>query len=213
MLVFFDESGDPGFKFSCGSSELFTVTMVVLEDHDEANALDARIGLLRGELKKSADYEFHFVHTSDDVKRAFFQAVAPYNFFFFSFVIDKRELDPEDWPKPEAFYRWVCGLIFESAKPYLVDAVVRLDQSGGRGFRAQVATDLKRLMNRDVENRLIKNVRFSKSSGNNLLQLADMICGAVARQQSGKESPKPEREFYRSIRHRQIWVRRWPQNL
>lgn len=204
MLVFFDESGDTGFKFGCGSSELFTVTMVVFEEREEAQACDDRITLLRREIGKTADYEFHFVHVSDASKRAFFEAIAPYNFFFFSFVIAKRELDAKDWPSPEAFYRWVCGLIFESAKPYLLNATVRLDQSGGKGFRAQVGTDLKRLMNRGDGRNLIKAVKFAPSKGNNLLQLADMICGAVARFQNGKDG------YYHQIRHRQIWVRRWP---
>ncbi len=147
MLVFFDESGDTGWKFGCGSSELFTVTMVVFEEREEAQDCDDRITLLRRELGKTADYEFHFVHVSDASKRAFFEAVSHYNFFFFSFVIAKRELEESNWDNSEAFYRWVCGLIFESAKPYLLNATVRLDQSGGESFRAQLRTDLKRLMN------------------------------------------------------------------
>ncbi len=207
MLVFFDESGDTGWKMDNGSSELFTVTMVVFEDHDEAQATDDRIALLRRELGKGTDYEFHFAKTPDPIRRAFFEAVAPHNFFFFSFVIAKRELDAKDWSSAEAFYRWVCGLIFESAKPHLDNAIVRLDESGGRGFRAQVGTDLKRQMNRDSGRTLVKKVVFSDSKANNLLQLVDMVCGAVARAQSENQKA----DFYRLIRHRQIWVRRWPE--
>ena len=101
----------------------------------------------------------------------------------------------------------VCGLIFESAKPYLDNAIVRLDESGGRGFRAQVGTDLKRQMNRESSRSLIKKVVFSDSSANNLLQLVDMVCGADARAQRNRQKT----DFYRLIRHRQIWVRRGPE--
>jgi hypothetical protein len=34
MLVFIDESGDPGFKLKKGSSPIFVVTLVAFRDHD-----------------------------------------------------------------------------------------------------------------------------------------------------------------------------------
>lgn len=52
MLVFIDESGDPGLKIEKGSSRYFTVSLVVFEEHDEALACDQRINL----LKREADY-------------------------------------------------------------------------------------------------------------------------------------------------------------
>lgn len=51
MLIFIDESGDPGLKIKQGSSKFFTVGLVVFEDHNEAIACDNRIGLLRKELR------------------------------------------------------------------------------------------------------------------------------------------------------------------
>lgn len=36
MLVFLDESGDPGLKLKQGSSQYFIVTIVIFEDKDEA---------------------------------------------------------------------------------------------------------------------------------------------------------------------------------
>ncbi|MDP2952974.1 MAG: DUF3800 domain-containing protein [Chloroflexota bacterium] len=35
MLVFVDESGDPGLKLEQGSSTHFVVALVIFEDHDE----------------------------------------------------------------------------------------------------------------------------------------------------------------------------------
>lgn len=209
MLVFFDESGDTGFKIGTGSSDLFTVTMVVFEDHDDAQAADDRIALLRREMAKPASFEFHFAKNSDLVRRAFFEAMAPYNFYFFSFVLDKTQLRHLDWPSSEAFYQYLCGLIFESAKPHLDNAIVKLDSCGGREFRMEISTYLKRRINDPQSGRrYIRKVVSSKSNGNNLLQLADMVCGAVARAQGAKKSDADA--FYRLIKHREIWVRRWP---
>ena len=50
MLVFVDESGDPGLKVLGGSSRLFTISLVVFEENDEALACDQRIELLKREL-------------------------------------------------------------------------------------------------------------------------------------------------------------------
>jgi hypothetical protein len=52
MLVFIDESGDPGLKPDSGSSDYFIVTLVVFEDNDEALATDHRIECLKKELSQ-----------------------------------------------------------------------------------------------------------------------------------------------------------------
>lgn len=55
---------------------------------------------------------------------------------------------------------------------------------------------------------LIKKVRTEPSHSNNLLQLADMVCGAVAR---SFRPDKPDRHVYRKlIRHRELGVQVWP---
>ena len=119
MLVFLDESGDTGFKIESGSSPFFTVTLVLFEEHDEAQAADDRIRLLRRELAKPETFEFHFTENSDAIREAFFHAITPYSFFYFGIVIDKARLYGESLTTKDAFYKYVCGLVFESAKPYL----------------------------------------------------------------------------------------------
>ncbi len=147
MLVFLDESGDTGLKLNAGSSQYFIVVMIVFEDHDEAQAADDRLTLLRRELGKSADFEFHFTENADRVRQAFFDAVVPYNFFYFGFVIDKAKLYGSEFHFKESFYKYVCGLIFENAKPHLDNAIVKIDGSGDREFRRQLETYLKKRIN------------------------------------------------------------------
>ncbi len=59
MLVFLDEAGDVGFKFSKGSSRLLIVTIVLFEEQEEAKNCDLRIDLLRNELKLPKKFELH----------------------------------------------------------------------------------------------------------------------------------------------------------
>ena len=67
MLVFLDESGDPGMKLTGGSSDLFIVALVIFNDREEAQACDTRIDLLRRELKMCVGMEFKFHKTNQVV--------------------------------------------------------------------------------------------------------------------------------------------------
>jgi len=67
MLIFIDESGDSGLKVEHGSSRLFTISLVVFEEKDEALACDQRIDLLKRELGwKDVRSEFHFKRNSEN---------------------------------------------------------------------------------------------------------------------------------------------------
>ena len=103
MLVFVDESGDPGLKLDQGSSRYFIVILVLFEDP-------------------------------------------------------------------------------ENAKPYLNNATVIIDGSGRKDFRRELERYLKKRINQAKGNlRYIEKVKIEDSKKNNLLQVTDMIAGAVGR--------------------------------
>lgn len=210
MLVFIDESGDPGLKIKEGSSAYFTVSLVVFEDRDEALLCDQKINLLRHELGWTANSEFHFKRNSDLVRRQLLQAVAPYNFFYYGFVINKdpEKLYGEGFKNKASFYKYTCGLVFENAKDKLKDAIIIIDGSGDLEFRSQLAKYLRRKFNVDKDNRLINKVKMQESSGNNLLQLADYVAGVINR--SVKNKRKYADEYRKIIAHREISVQIWP---
>lgn len=208
MLVFVDESGDPGLKLDGGSTAYFIVTIVVFEDHDEAQAADQRITLLRRELDLSEKFEFHFSKCHQELRERFLAAVVPYDFLYLGIVINKALLYGPGFQYRESFYKYVCGLVFENAKPYLDEAIVIFDGSGSKDFRRQLERYLKRRINTTGSARRIRKVKIQESRRNNLIQLADMICGALAR------SFKPEKadsKLYRKIISlRELHVQVWP---
>lgn len=209
MLAFIDESGDPGMvNIGQASSRCFSVTLVVFEDHEEALAVDQRIELLKRELGFPPHFEFHFNKLRPDFRRAFLQAVAPYDFFYFSIVINKEKLIGPGFRFPNSFYKYTCGLVFENAKPYLDNAIVVIDGSGSRQFKRQLSTYLRKRANDPADGKhIIKKIKIQDSKNNRLLQLADMVCGAVARCYSNKTNPE---EYRQLISHREIYVQFWP---
>lgn len=209
MLVFVDESGDAGLKLSQGSSRYFTVTLVAFEDDDEACAADTRISLLKRELGLSERFEFKFNKADQRLRRRFLEALAPYNFFYFGIVINKANLTGQGFQYKDSFYKYVCGLVFENAKPYLNLAHVVVDGSGSKDFRKQLATYLrKRINDKGSPARYISWVKVQDSRSNNLLQLADMLSGAVHR---SFDVTKQDSTLYRAlVAHREIFVQFWP---
>jgi hypothetical protein len=208
MLVFIDESGDPGLKIGSGSTDYFIVTLVAFEENDEALKTDQRIELLKHELGFPPHFEFHFTNIKAAYREAFLSAVASYGFFYFSIVINKRKLTGEGFKFKDSFYKYACGLVFENAKPHLNNATVVIDGSGSREFRRQLGSYLRRRINDTKNNaRVIGKIKIQDSNRNNLLQLADMICGAVARSYGQKDDAKTYRAL---VAHREIYVQLWP---
>jgi hypothetical protein len=207
MVVFIDESGCPGIKLGKGSTPYFTVTMLVFEDHDEALRCEAGIVELRRALRLPDYFEFHFNKLCHDYREAFLRKVAAFESFYFSITINKAKLFGEGFKYPDSFYKWVCGLLFENAKPYLSNASVVIDGSGGRQFRTQLSAYLRKRVNTKGGPELIRKVKIQDSRSNDLLQMVDMICGAVARCYSGKEEA---RHFRKLISHREMMHQYWP---
>jgi len=206
MLVLIDESDDCGLKFGKGSSDCFVVLAVVFSDEFSMGACDRAIDELRRELKKPSNFEFHFSHVSEKIRRTFLERVSHDDFRYAGIVIDKRELYGDRFKDPRQFYEFSVGIVCENVKQLLADAKIIIDENGDRTFRRQLAKSLKTQMtDRDGTCRL-KKVTMEASHSNNLLQLADMICGAVTRSHTGSDN-----SFRDLVKRREKFVQRWPQ--
>lgn len=209
MLAFIDEAGDTGLKINEGSSRYFVIGLVIFEEHKEAEACDQRIGLLRNELGYQHNFEFHFGHNSDRLRKRFLEAIAPYNFFYFGFALnkDRDKLWGPGFQVKTSLYKFTCGMVFENAKPYLRNAIVVIDESGTDTFRRQLGKYLSTKIKDDDGGALIKKVKMQKSSANNLLQLADYVAGVLNRKVQNK---KEAGEYYRYIAAKEMMLRTWP---
>ena len=208
MLVFIDESGDTGMKLGSGSSSAqFIVSLVLFEELEMAEKADRRIETLRSQLGVAPGFEFHFSKLKADWREQFLRELGRIDFFYFAVVIDKASLAEKGFHSPAELYRYACRLVFECAKPYLTEATVVMDGAGSRPFKRELTSFLRRKVNEGEGARKIRKIKLQDSHKNNLLQLADMVCGAVARSFSGK----PDAALYRKcISHREMEIQKWP---
>lgn len=128
MLVYVDESGDPGMKAKAGSSLHFVVAAVMFDDAEAASECRSRIRALHKELKWGPRQEFKFNKTDTATKRRFFEAVSPCDFLYVAVVLNKQKLTGKGFQYKDPFYKYATKLVFTNAKPHLSDATVVMDQ-------------------------------------------------------------------------------------
>lgn len=211
MLVFVDESGDPGMKLDKGSSPFFVITTVVFRDRSEAQKCDDGISALRAELKLSPKKEFHFNKDGDAIRDAFFGCIAKYSFSYSAIVLNKGRVTGPGFQFKDSLYKYTVRLAFENIFHQLCGATIVFDRCGGREFNQQLKNYLRKRINEKAGNSdhgKVKKVKDESSATNNLLQMVDMVCGAVSRCYS---SQHPGRARYRTmIRKRENTVQVWP---
>jgi len=141
VLVFVDESGDPGMKLGKGSSNYLVITMVVLDCSKDASSVEAQIRELRQQFGWKQDFEFHFTEMSPSRKTEFLQVISNHTFKYYSIVIDKVKLTSENFKNhPTSLYKSACNYLFSNGKNHLRNAIVIVDGKGDRHFRKEFHT-------------------------------------------------------------------------
>jgi hypothetical protein len=199
VLVFIDESGDVGLP---GASPLFTLTLVLFEDRKEATRAQTALSLL---LRQTNLAEFKFSDLHRKGRHEYFIAVRDFSFRYYSLVFNKSRLGPE-FRKGEQFYRSACHLLCGKAAHVLHEATVVIDGSGSKQSQRELSTYLRKKVNGNG-GRFIREVMLEDSKKNSLVQLADMVCGAVARSFSQKTGSD---QYRLAIKHLEAEVCCWP---
>ena len=207
MLVFIDESGDPGRKTAQGSSQFFVLAVVMFDDHEEAARCAEDIAALAAQLGRGPR-EFKFSKDSHKTRLSFLDTVKSYRFTYRVFVLNK---DPDKLYGPgfnskDSLYKWVCGSALKDVSAEWENAVVVLDRSGEKAFQRQLKSYLQREVRSEHGPGKIKKVKANTSQSERLLQLADYVAGTVNREQVGK---KWGVDYLSRIRRKGV-IRRWP---
>lgn len=178
MLVLIDESGDTGFKLGRGSSTHFVVTAVCFRDRSVAQACNAAIDDYRRTAGLRERFEFHFSQTPANLMVGLLRIATSFDFSFVAAVVEKASINPGT--------RMVKGTDLHTELtsrtlrllPDLTGATVVIDGKKPKPLQSQIERRLKQT-NDEKTARVIKNVKFGRSEGDNLLQLADAVSGAI----------------------------------
>lgn len=173
-LVFVDDSGDPGFRAT--SSANFVMAAVVT-DSSTANEIDWKMAEFKLLKKWGPRVEFKFQKTNKDIIRDLLKLLQGYNFKVYAIYIDKANFR-DNYPqiKQSEIYNWV---IKELLKLIPLDgASVKIDGRSTRQHMLRTATYLRREL---VLGGKGTKIKFEDSVNNNLIQLTDLVAGAINR--------------------------------
>jgi len=181
MIIFVDESGDPGFKTRKGSSPHFVIAMVIFDDQLDAEEAALVIKKLRRKLKRSDRYEFKFNKCDKKHRLAFLEEVAGCKFRTRAIVF-RKEVIYNNYLREskDSFYNFALRQVLEHNGDTILNAKIRLDGRGERAFRDSLVVYLRRSLNSKTR-KVMKNLRFRDSRSDVLIQLADMISGSIRR--------------------------------
>jgi len=183
LLVLIDESGCPGFKLTKGSTPYFILGMVIFNDFAQAEAANKTIAELRQLLKINP--EFKFSKTRSEIKDKFFDSICQHNFEVRALVVNKQNIySPKLRSNTDAFYNYFLKSLMEHDNDILQNASIKIDGSGDKEFKKALGAYLRQ----SISHYKIKKFKFTNSKSDNLIQLADMVVGAIARSYSVKRT-------------------------
>ena len=196
-FIFIDDSGDPGFKSHAGSSKLVMASAVFI-DAQTATLLNRAITSLRKELGWKDNHEFKFRKTHRKEKLTFLKLAANYNFEIYAVYIDKTKFPTNyKYPGKKSLYNWTTRELLKIIP--LSNAYITLDGKYQKEYKLRVRSYLRQGFNSNEKQ--IKKIDVHDSGRDNLIQLADMIAGAINRH---LEAQKSDSELYYNIIKKKI---------
>lgn len=181
MLVFIDDSGDPGFKLDRGSSRFFVIALIIFKDELEAEKTAVAIKELRRSLKFPDYMEFKFHKSSDKVKEEFLGTIKSFDFSIRCLVVDKTLIRSEELKNNKnSFYSYAIKMVLQHSNNEILDAKIKIDGSGDRIFRRSFMTYLRKHLN-SAQRKIMKDCKLVDSKESVLIQMADMVAGSIRR--------------------------------
>jgi hypothetical protein len=220
MPTFIDESGDTGWK--PGSLPFFRLAAVWLPTFAAAEACRASIQEVRAKLGMKANQEFKFARTArrSELRHEFFQAALRHEFRFVVCAYDKYRLPAFSVEASE--FHWGCAVTLasylrdtyrhteqlksiEAGKPALLDELVVVDDNQDNNFLTAIKSAFRALASGwRPGGKLVGKVKFRGSQPDEMLQLADMVIGAVGEHLDGDST------WYNLISARSLGIIRLP---
>ena len=211
MWVFLDDSGDCGMKFDRGSSSHVVMAACVFRTRGAVeHALEC---VEAGRLNRAPDgqvyrlgREFKYSSSKDVHKTAFFAAIKGADFAVRVIIIDKRNLwsrrlqENANHLKAEAIYQ-----LLTHTGGTVTGAKLVIDGQDTRAFGVSDRQHFLTRVNAASPNTL-QEVEFTDSKRSGLIQLADMVAGAVRRRADDPTDKRAEEHF------QSMYPRMWRRN-
>jgi hypothetical protein len=175
FIAFIDESGDPGFDFAKGASEHFVMAMVGFETKEHTNTAIGVMENLKSRFRVKE--EFKFSGSTAFLRQSFFETIARLDFTVSATVVHKKLLSV---PIPN-FYKYTLRCLLDASQ--VQEANIILDGKNSKNLTNKLKSYLKKECLYPIQ-----QLRLKDSRKDSLLQLADMVAGAIMRTYSRQDA-------------------------
>lgn len=204
MLVFIDDSGDPGFKLERGSSRFFVIACVIFDDNLDAEEAALKIKRLRRSLNWRDDHEFKFNKATKAIRLSFLSEIQSCPFRVRAIIADKSLIRSDELKRNKnKFYNFMIKEVLSKSDGSIKQASIRLDGHEDRAYKKAATTYFRQQAN--PRGGLIKDMKFVNSSNDNLIQLADMVAGTILRSSQIEKTDSAEYIALIKKRIEDIW--------
>jgi hypothetical protein len=180
-----DEAGDVSLSFEKGASRYFVPVFISTQTPE---ILRDNLAALRNELGLGETYEFKFHKMTDtSARQQVFSTLARIDFHAWGLIVDKTRL-PKIFENTKGLTRYthfITELLSLIPAEFQKDATLILDEFGST---PDLRTELRRAMIERHMPRLFKRVIVRPSNRESLIQIADLLAGAVMRRDTQNDS-------------------------
>ena len=171
------------------SANYFAVAAILCPSPEAITECEKEIQQVRASLGLPENYEFHFGRIKDRHRRELLGRLAKCDFSYSACYLDKTDVHGGHWSEKEFFYQKVLGALANASEDFLVAA----QTLKGKPLNAKVISDDNndpvwfkilrqqfRILTMNGKP-LVDKIAPGRSRSSDMLQLADMVCGAVVR--------------------------------
>lgn len=180
-----DEAGDASLNFEKGASRYFVVAVIATQD---ADALRSVLIDLRRRENFAENFEFHFNSlASAKLRQKTMTAIQEADFLAWALIVDKTTMPIalRDFSGMEFYLHCVVELIKRVPVEYRRKGTLILDEIGS----ANVALfKLKRMLKNHNVRHEFSRIFFRRSRSEDLIQVADLVAGAILRRDAKNDS-------------------------
>ncbi len=199
--IYFDESGNPNIRDL--NPAVFVVAAVIIESRQALADLDRRFRNAFNAIGRPEDHEMKSASLSLRKHVRVLRELSLLDYEWAAVCFHKSNLTSAAFESPTTFYRYAYQFLVGDLISVYPRCNLVLDQNSTESSQLELEQHL-RSMNSGLPVSRLGDIAFADSSKVRLVQLADLIAGAVRLAASGREHP------LREIEERAVSLVHWP---
>ena len=199
--IYLDESGNPDVTNI--DPPVFVVSAVVIASRQDLSSLDQRFTNAFTAIRRPEDHELRTGGLSVAKHARVLRELSLLEYQWAAACFDKRLLTHTGLADPVTFYKYAFQFLIVDLLTIAWQVDLVIDEHSTAAFQTELEAHLRR-QNSGLPIGRLGAVTFSDSSQSRLVQLADLVAGAVRRSVDGHTRP------LREIEHQMINLQFWP---